>query len=82
MPIVTRAEFDLVLDYVNAHREELVEKDRRAEEFHRRGMEAQHAKGGIFAPPEEGLTTAERVAGLKEKLRQKQAEKNGEGHPG
>lgn len=82
MPIVTRAEFDMVLDYVNAHREELVEKDRRAEEWIRKGIEAQHARGGIFAPDDESLTTEQRVARLKEKLRLKQAEKNGEGHPG
>ena len=80
MPIVTRAEFDLVLDYVNSHREELVERDRRVEEFHRRGMEAQHAKGGIFAPSDENSTTEQRVARLKEKLKQKLAEKNGARH--
>src|SRR5476651_1655120 len=79
MPIVTRAEFDLVVDYVNAHRAELVEKDRRAEEWIRKGIAAQHARGGVFAPLDETLTTEQRVARLREKLRQKQAEKNGEG---
>jgi hypothetical protein len=80
MPIVTRVEFDAVLEYVNAHRDELIEKNRRVEEFHRRGMEAQYAKGGIFAPSDENLTTEQRIAGLKEKLKQKLAEKNGAGH--
>lgn len=81
MPIVTRAEFDLVLDYVNAHREELIEQDRRAEEYIQQRVAEQHARGGIFAPAPENLTTEERVARLKEKMRQKQAEKNGEGTP-
>src|ERR1700676_554702 len=56
MPILTRMEFDLILDYVQAHRDELIEKDRRADEFHQRGMEAHPAKGGIFAASEENLT--------------------------
>ncbi len=80
MPIVTRAEFDLVVEYANSHREELVEKDRRDVEFHRRGMEAQYAKGGIYAASEENSTTEQRVARLKEKLKQKMAEKNGARH--
>jgi hypothetical protein len=80
MPSLTREEFDVVNDYVKAHYDELVEKDRKADEFHQRGMDAQHAKGGLFAPTDENLTTAERVARLKEKLTAK-AEKNGAGHP-
>src|SRR5689334_2048996 len=66
MPSLTRAEFDAVVAYVQDHREELAEKDRRVEEFHRRGREAQHARGGIFAESDENLTTEERVARLKE----------------
>jgi hypothetical protein len=81
MPSLTREEFDAVVAYVHGHHDELVEKDRRADEFHQRGMEAQHAKGGIFAATEEDLTTEQRVARLKEKLQQKQAEKNGADHP-
>src|SRR4051812_7615946 len=45
MPSLTRAQFDAVAEYVNEHREELAEKDRRVEEFHRRGIEEQKAKG-------------------------------------
>ncbi len=81
MPSLTRDEFDAVFAYVQDHREELIEKDRRADEFHRRGMKEQHAKGGIFAESEDNLTTEERVARLKQKLAQKCAEKNGAGHP-
>jgi uncharacterized protein (DUF433 family) len=81
MPSLTREQFDSVVEYVDAHHEELVEKDRRMEEFHRRGMEAQRARGGIFAESDENLTTEERLARLKEKMKLKLAEKNGARHP-
>ncbi len=81
MPSMTREQFDAVVEYVNVHHDELVEKDRRVEEFHKRGMEAQRARGGIFAESDENLTTEERVARLKEKMERKMAEKNGAGHP-
>ena len=32
MPSLTRAQFDAVVEYVNEHHDELVEKDRRVEE--------------------------------------------------
>jgi uncharacterized protein (DUF433 family) len=73
MPSLTREQFDAVVEYVNIHREELAEKDRRVEEFHRRGVEAQHARGGIFAACDEHLPAAERVARLKEKMLRKLA---------
>src|SRR5437016_5451477 len=75
MPSLTREQFDVVMEYVNEHRDELVEKDCQIDEFHKRGMEEQHARGGIFSASDEGLNTLERVARLKEKL--KLAEKNG-----
>src|ERR1019366_3011151 len=81
MPSLTRAEFDAVVEYVGQHHAELVEAYRRVDEFRQRGMEAQHARGGIFAASDESLTTEERVARLKEKMKQKLAEKNGAGHP-
>jgi uncharacterized protein (DUF433 family) len=81
MPSLTREQFDAVVHYVNEHRDELIERDRRVEEFHKRGMEAQRARGGIFAENDEHLTTEERVARLKEKMRQKLAENNGARHP-
>jgi uncharacterized protein (DUF433 family) len=76
MPSLTRAQFDAVVEYVNEHHDELVEKDRRAEEFHQRGSEAQRARGGIFAESDENLTTKEHVARLKEKMGRKRS-----GHP-
>lgn len=81
MPSLSRDEFNVVVAYIQEHHEELVEQDRRAEDFHKRGMEAQYAKGGIFAASEENLTTSERVARLKEKMKQVLAEKNGAHHP-
>ena len=77
MPSLTREQFDAVIEYVNEHRGELVEKDRRVDEFHKRGMEEQHARGGIFAENGENLTTDQRLARLKEKMALRLAEKNG-----
>src|SRR5437588_6872089 len=59
MPSLAREQFDAVVEYVNQHHDELVEKDCRVEEFHQRGFEAQHARGGIFAASDENLTTEE-----------------------
>jgi hypothetical protein len=80
MPTLSREEFDVVVEYVNGHRDELVEEDSKAEEFIRQGVEAQRARGGIFAGPNENFTPEQRVARLKDILRQKMAEKNGERH--
>ena len=82
LPMLSREELDVVIDYVNQHHAELVEKDRRVEEYRAKCIAEQHARGGIFAPPDENMTTEERVARLKEKIRKRIAEKNGEGHPG
>ena len=82
MPTLTRAEFDVVMDYVNQHRDELVEKDRVADERTEQRMAEQHARGGIFAPPDPNMTMDERVELLRQKLKKKIAENNGEGHPG
>lgn len=81
MPSLRRDEFDAVVEYVNEHHAELVVRDRRVEEFHERGIAAQHARGGIFAPTDPNLTTAEMVADLKAKWAAYQAEKNGADHP-
>src|SRR5437016_14574211 len=74
MPSLTRQQFDAVVEYANLHRDELMEKGRRVDEFHKRGMEAQRARGGIFAESDENLTTQERVARLKEKMKLRLAE--------
>lgn len=71
LPSLSREEFDAIAGYVHEHHDELAEKDRRVEEFHRRGMEEQHARGGIFAAAEEGLSTEQRVERLRQKMREK-----------
>src|SRR5712691_3084235 len=55
MPSLTREQFDAIVEYANEHKEELVEQDRKVDEFHQRGIEAQHARGGIFAASHESL---------------------------
>ena len=82
IPALSRAELDVVADYVNKHHAELVEKDRRVEEVIQKRIAEQHARGGIFASLEEKGTREERMALLREKLKKRIAEKNGEGHPG
>ena len=67
MPNVTREEFDLVVDYVNAHRDELVERDRRAEEFIQKGIAEQKSKG-LYREVDESIPLEERVARLKRKM--------------
>ncbi|MFL5246048.1 MAG: DUF433 domain-containing protein [Gemmataceae bacterium] len=68
MPSLSREQFDAVVQYVNEHRDELVERDRRIEEFHQRGIEAQRAGSGIFAANDESLIAEERVARLRDRL--------------
>lgn len=45
LPSLSREQFNAVVEYVKEHRDELVEKDRRAEEFIRQGIATQKAKG-------------------------------------
>jgi hypothetical protein len=82
MPSLSQAEFDVVVDYVKTHHNEMVERDRRAEEFIRKGVEAQRARGGIFAEADENLTTEQRVARLKAKMQRQLSERNGARHSG
>ena len=82
MPSLTREEFDAVVEYVNEHRDELVEKDRRIDERIKQDIAEQKAKG-LYHEIDESIPVEERAARLKEKMRQRlkeQAEKNG-GHP-
>jgi uncharacterized protein (DUF433 family) len=82
MPSLSLEEFDAVVDYVKTHREELVEKDRKAEEFIHKGIEAQQARGGIFAGPDETVSPEQRLARLKDILTKRIAGRNGERHSG
>jgi len=79
MPSLSRDEFDVVLDYVNQHRDELAEEDRLVEERIQQGIAEQKAKG-LYHEIDESVPVVERAARLKEKLRQRlkeQAEQNG-----
>ena len=82
MPSLTREQFDAVVKYISEHHDEFVEKDRQVEAFHKRGIEAQHARGGIFTATDEKLTPAERAARLKDKMKLQPAENNSARHPG
>lgn len=82
MPSLTRAEFDVVMEYINQHREELIEEDRLAEERRDKAIAAQHARGGMFAPPDPNESMEERLARLRALMSKRIAEKKGEGHPG
>jgi uncharacterized protein (DUF433 family) len=73
MPSLTRPEFEAVVAYVNQHRDELVEKDRRAEELIQQGVAAQKAKG-LHHEIDESAPVEQRAARLKEKLRRRLAE--------
>jgi hypothetical protein len=80
MPSLSREEFDAVAAYVKEHHDELVEEDRRADEFVRRGIEEQKAKG-LYQEIDESVPLEVRVARLKEKMRRQQAERNGGARP-
>lgn len=76
MPTITRPEYDIVEEYVKTHVEELVEADRRAEDFIRKGAVSQRAKG-LLPPIDPMIPNEQRIARLKVKLHQRRAEKNG-----
>jgi hypothetical protein len=80
MPTLSRAEFDVVAEYVKTHHDELVEKDRKAEEFIRRGM-AEQKTAGLSHEIDEGMPVKERALRLKKKMLERLKETNGEGHP-
>ena len=81
MPRLTRDAFDVVVEYVRDHHEELVENDRRVEERNKKWIEELKAKG-LYREIDESVPLEVRIERLKEKMRKQQrerAEKNG-GH--
>ncbi len=79
MPTLTRPEFDAVVEYVNEHHAELVEQDRRAEEWIQRGIAEQKAKG-LHREIDESVPREVRIARMKAKLYERlknQSEENG-----
>jgi uncharacterized protein (DUF433 family) len=80
MPTLTREHFDAVVAYVNAHHDELVEEDRRVEEWIQKGIAEQKAKG-LHHEIDTSIPVEDRAARLKEKMRgrlKEQAGKNGD----
>ena len=61
-----------VVEYVNEHHDELVEKDCRVEERIKKGIAEQKAKG-LYHEIDESVPVETRAARLKEKLRRKLA---------
>ncbi len=81
MPSLSREQFDAVVEYVNAHRDELVEEDRYVEDRIQQGIAEQKAKG-LYHEIDRSVPLEQRIERMKEKLRRRQqehAEKNG-GH--
>ncbi|HQU44868.1 MAG TPA: hypothetical protein PK867_18785, partial [Pirellulales bacterium] len=67
MPTLTRAEYDVVEEYVSEHYQELVGADRRAEEFIQEGIAAQKTKG-VLPDIDPAMPQEQRLARLKTKL--------------
>jgi hypothetical protein len=76
MPRLSREEFNAVMAYVNEHREEVMENDRRAEQFIQRGIAEQKAKG-LYQEIDDSVPLGVRVERLKAKMRAQLGERNG-----
>lgn len=74
MPSLRREELAVIAAYADAHRDELVEADRRAEDFIRRGIDEQKAKG-LYPNIDESVPLEKRVGRLRAQLRQRRTEK-------
>jgi len=82
LPSLTRPQFDAVVQYVNEHHQELVEKDRRVEERIKEGIAEQKTRG-LSHEMDDSISAEQRAARLKEKLSRRlkqQVEKDGN-HP-
>ena len=72
LPSLSRDEFDAVVEYVEEHREELVEKDRQVEEWIQRGIAEQEAKG-LRLPIDPSATLEQRIEKLRVAMQRHQA---------
>src|SRR5438128_11439117 len=68
LPSLSREQFAAALEYIKDHRDELVERDRRAEEFIRAGISEQKAKG-LYSDIDESVPQSERIERLKDNAR-------------
>jgi uncharacterized protein (DUF433 family) len=67
MPSLTREQFDAVVQYVRKHESDLIEKDRRADEFIKEGIAEQKAKG-LYRDVDETVRQEERIERLRARL--------------
>jgi uncharacterized protein (DUF433 family) len=74
MPSLTREQYEAVVEYCERHRQELVEREWRVDEFREHGLEPPHGRG-IVAETDQDLSTQEHVSRLKEKMKLKLAER-------
>lgn len=83
LPRLSRDEFDAVVAYVDEHRNELIEKDRRVEESIQRGIAEQKARGigseldAIESPEERRAYLLKKL----ERLKAIKSERNGDHAP-
>jgi uncharacterized protein (DUF433 family) len=70
LPSLAREQFEAVVAYVNAHRDELVARDRQAEEQIRQGLVRQKAKG-LSHDIDESVPVEDRAGRLKETVRKR-----------
>ena len=73
MPSLAREQFDAVVEYVNEHREELVEEDRCVEERIKQGIAEQKAKG-LYREIDTSVPLEDRIARMRERLWRRQRE--------
>lgn len=75
IPSLTNEEIALLQEYIRANYEQVVETEKQIKEYHERMRALQPA----WTRETDHLSTEERLARLRESLRQRSAEKNGAG---
>jgi hypothetical protein len=75
IPTLTREEIAVAEDYYLKHKDELLEQDRRIRAHTEEQMRSQRLRLPVEDPPQ-------RLARMRELLRKRLEEKNGEGYPG
>jgi uncharacterized protein (DUF433 family) len=68
LPSLSREEFDAVVDYVQEHRDELIEKDQRCDELVRQGIDEHKAKN-LYREIDESIPDSDRRQRLSEMTR-------------
>lgn len=81
IPTLSRPEFDVIAAYVKDHREALIEKDRRIDEYHKRCIDDLKAKG-LYKEIDHSVPPEVRRERLKARMMEQVARKNGDHAPG